>query len=237
LISVSRYLLYLVLSDFLIEYLVIEFLWRSVNKTVVEFTTMRLHKIHLSWRGAVSKFILSALSMSINPLLIHYLFMWESSILHWDKTLSWRSMFSHIVVEKAWLTCVFFDVIIHYSIESIILATEVSILPIFKELTKQGIIFSLNCCSLLLKLLISIECLSVAWSWNRTSWLFVCGVGQLFGWLYLSWLWWRHWNSGKRNLHIYSTTANVIAIQDTWWWVFSDIFSHKLWLRDRKSVV
>jgi hypothetical protein len=191
---------------------------------------MRLHKIHLSWRGAVSKFILSALSMSINPLLIHYLFMWESSILHWDKTLSWRSMFSHIVVEKAWLTCVFFDVIIHYSIESIILATEVSILPIFKELTKQGIIFSLNCCSLLLKLLISIECLSVAWSWNRTSWLFVCGVGQLFGWLYLSWLWWRHWNSGKRNLHIYSTTSNVIAIQDTWWWVFSDIFSHKLCL-------
>ena len=49
LVSVRRHLLDFVLSNLLIEDLVIELLGGSVNQTVVEFTTMWLHQVHLSW--------------------------------------------------------------------------------------------------------------------------------------------------------------------------------------------
>lgn len=67
------------------------------------------------------------LRMGIYTLLIHDLLVSKCGVLHRNQTLSWRSVFSHVVIKESWFACVLLDVIVHNPIEALVFAAEIDI--------------------------------------------------------------------------------------------------------------
>jgi len=120
LVSMRWHLFDLVLSNLLVEHLVVELLGRAINKPVVKFSTVWLHQVHLARGGAVGQLIGATLGVSVNALLVHHLLMRKGRVLHRDQTLRWRSVLPHMVPKESRLTCVLSDVVIHYTVETFI---------------------------------------------------------------------------------------------------------------------
>ena len=77
-----RDLLDLMLSDLLVEYLVIELLWGPVHQPVIELASMWLHQVHLSRGGTICQFVWPAFGIGIYTLLVHHLLVREGCVLH-----------------------------------------------------------------------------------------------------------------------------------------------------------
>lgn len=77
------HLLDLVLSDVLIEHLMVELLWISVNQIVVELASYRLNYIALSWRRAIGELVARVI---VNTSIMHDFLVSEGRVLHSDQS-------------------------------------------------------------------------------------------------------------------------------------------------------
>ena len=218
------------LSNLLIEDLVIELLGWPVHQPVIKLSSMRLNQVHLSRGGTIGQLVGPAFGIGIYTLLVHHFFVREGCVLHWNQALSWRRMLPHVVVEEARLTCVLLDIVIHDPMEPFIFAAKTCLLSVLKQLIEQRIILSLDGLGLILKFFVSIERLRVAWLRQRAPRLFAGRIRQFLRWLHLSGLWWRNRDRGKRDLHVICTSADIIAVHAGVRRIFSNVLFDKLGL-------
>ena len=142
---------------------------------------MGLNQVHLARGGTVGQLVRPAFGIGIYTLLVHHLFVREGRVLHGNQALCWGRMLPQIVVEKARLTCVLLDVVIHDPMEPFIFPANIGRLSVLKQLIEQGIILPLDGFGLILKFFVPIERLRVAWPWDRATRLFAGGIGEFLG--------------------------------------------------------
>lgn len=164
--SSLRGLSHLSLSDILIENLLIKLLRITVNKSVIEFSTMRLNDIALARWGAISQLIRRMVS-NLPEVIVHHFLVSEGCILQLDKPLGWTGMLSKgRRCNTSATTAVFPYVVVHNPVEAIVITSDALLLSDWKHFIQQIVILLLNSSCLILKIFISKSTIFAASSWR-----------------------------------------------------------------------
>lgn len=125
------------LSDVLIQDLIIKLKWVFLSQFIVQFSTVWFNNITFAWGWAVSKWIFTSLDVASHDLLVI-----TSAVLQLDKSLSGWIMF-HIIRTST-------IKLIHYLIETI----RVSVVSIVHHFREKLVKLRLNVISSLLEILV-----------------------------------------------------------------------------------